>query len=108
MGVCASAFLVCGHRVARGKAAFMIDINNITFTYDGTHAVLDNVSAHIAPGEFVCILGGNGSGKSTLAKHVNALLLPDEGSVTVGGESTANEDEPVSHSLECGHGVSEP
>ena len=41
-------------------------------------------------GEFVCILGGNGSGKSTLAKHMNALLLPDQGTVTVDGMSTAD------------------
>ena len=53
--------------------------------------VLDGVDARIAPGEFVCILGGNGSGKSTLAKHINALLVPDEGSVTVLDHDTRDE-----------------
>ena len=40
----------------------------------------------------MCILGGNGSGKSTLAKHINALLIPDEGEVRVGEWNTADED----------------
>lgn len=69
----------------------MIDCSDVKFTYDGERLVLKGVSVRINPGEFVCILGGNGSGKSTLAKHMNALLLPDEGSVTVDGLDTTNE-----------------
>lgn len=67
----------------------MIKINNVHFSYDGEREVLRGVSLDIADGEFVCILGGNGSGKSTLAKHLNALLLPDEGVVSVDGMDTA-------------------
>jgi energy-coupling factor transport system ATP-binding protein len=70
----------------------MIDLSNVRFSYDGEAYALDGITAHISPGEFVCILGGNGSGKSTLAKHMNALLLPDEGTVTVDGMSTADQD----------------
>ncbi len=68
----------------------MIDIDNVRFTYDGVHFALDDVSAHVETGEFLCILGGNGSGKSTLAKHLNALLVPDEGRVMVDGMDTAD------------------
>ena len=57
----------------------MIEFKGTGFTYDGERFVLDGVDARIERGEFVCVLGGNGSGKSTLAKHVNALLVPDEG-----------------------------
>ena len=46
---------------------------------------IDDVSLDIEKGSFVAIVGMNGSGKSTLAKHMNAILLPDEGSVTVCG-----------------------
>ena len=69
----------------------MIEFKGTGFTYDGERFVLDGVDARIERGEFVCILGGNGSGKSTLAKHVNALLVPDEGSVTVLDRDTRDE-----------------
>ena len=45
---------------------------------------LDGVSLDVEKGQFICILGSNGSGKSTLARHLNALLVPDEGTVWIG------------------------
>ncbi|MBQ5951994.1 MAG: energy-coupling factor transporter ATPase [Lachnospiraceae bacterium] len=53
---------------------------------------LEAVSLDVKPGEFVAILGHNGSGKSTLAKHINALLLPSEGTVWIDGEDTRLEE----------------
>ena len=53
---------------------------------------LDDVSVDIHKGEFVCIIGTNGSGKSTLAKHFNVLLTPSEGTITVCGLDTSDED----------------
>ncbi len=70
----------------------MIESSNLGFTYDGEHFALRGINIHIAAGEFVCILGGNGSGKSTLAKHINALLVPDEGSMLVNGNNTHDAD----------------
>ena len=46
---------------------------------------IDDVSLSIEPGQFVCILGRNGSGKSTFARHLNALLVPDAGTLWVNG-----------------------
>ena len=54
------------------------------------HAVI-NVSIDVRPGKFIAILGHNGSGKSTFAKHLNALLLPTEGTVWVNGIDTKDE-----------------
>lgn len=68
----------------------MIDVEKVRFTYDGNSFALDGVTLHVAAGEFVCILGGNGSGKSTLARHMDALLVPDEGRVSVCGLDTAD------------------
>ena len=68
----------------------MIECEHISYSYDGVTRALDDVTLSIADGEFVCVLGGNGSGKSTLAKHLNALLVPDEGRVTVRGLDTAD------------------
>ena len=70
----------------------MIDCTDVIFTYDGTEHALDGVSLHVDAGEFVCVLGGNGSGKSTLAKHLNALLVPDEGTVRIDGHDTSDAD----------------
>lgn len=69
----------------------MIEFSNVRFSYDGDAFVLDGVDLRIEQGQFVCILGGNGSGKSTLAKHVDALLVPDEGSVHVLDRDTRDE-----------------
>lgn len=66
----------------------MIDFSQVGFTYDGERFVLKGIDLSIGRGEFVCILGGNGSGKSTLAQHIDALLRPDEGCVTVNGWNT--------------------
>ena len=56
-----------------------------------TEAV-DHVSLDVEQGQFIAILGHNGSGKSTLAKHINAILKPTEGEMTVDGMSTSEED----------------
>ena len=67
----------------------MIECAGLHYSYDGTHDALDGVSLTIADGEFVSVLGGNGSGKSTLARHLDALLVPGSGHVTVDGLDTA-------------------
>lgn len=59
----------------------------------GKVRALDDVNVHVKPGEFVAILGHNGSGKSTFAKHINALLYPTEGTVTVDGMDTTNDND---------------
>ena len=53
--------------------------------------VFSGLSLDIARGSFVAVLGRNGCGKSTLAKHMNAILLPEGGSVTAFGMDTKDE-----------------
>lgn len=53
---------------------------------------IDGVDITINKGEFVVILGHNGSGKSTFAKHINALLIPTSGKITVAGYNTSDEE----------------
>ena len=65
-----------------------VEFEGAAFSYDGQHFVFERLDLVIEQGSFTCILGGNGSGKSTLAKHVNALLLPDEGVVRTFGRDT--------------------
>ncbi len=63
----------------------MIECRGVSFSYDGAAPALDGINLNIEDGEFFCILGGNGSGKSTFAKHLNALLQPDAGTVSING-----------------------
>ncbi len=49
---------------------------------------VNDVSMTINQGEFVVVLGRNGSGKSTLARLMNALLIPNQGTVIIDGLST--------------------
>ena len=74
----------------------MIKIENMVHKYTiwkdentkSEKTVLDGISLDIPSGQFVAILGPNGSGKSTLAKHLNVLLLPNEGTVWIDGKDT--------------------
>lgn len=52
---------------------------------------IDGVDLDVKRGDFVAILGHNGSGKSTLAKHINAILVPNEGTLYVDGKDTSME-----------------
>lgn len=71
----------------------MINCNNVSFKYrvnDGEEEryAVNGVNFQVEKGEFLVVLGHNGSGKSTIAKHMNALLVPSEGTVIVGGLDT--------------------
>ena len=59
---------------------------------EGITRAVDNVTLDIKKGDFIAILGHNGSGKSTLAKHINAILMPTEGTVWVDGMDTTVDD----------------
>lgn len=61
-----------------------ISIQNLSYTYlDGTQA-LKGINLSIKANERVALIGANGSGKSTLQLHLNGLILPQEGEVTIG------------------------
>ncbi len=79
----------------------MIKAEHIKFDYirrdaeDNVIAVenaINDVSFQVKKGDFVAILGHNGSGKSTLAKHINALLIPEEGTIWVDNIDTGEEE----------------
>lgn len=66
-----------------------IVLDNVTYTYmTGTpyeRTAINNINLEIKPGEFVGIIGHTGSGKSTLVQHLNGLLKPTSGTVSVDG-----------------------
>ena len=72
----------------------IISFKQVHYTYPGDELEsLCGVDLEIEQGEFVAVLGHNGSGKSTLAKHMNAILVPDEGKVVIDGIDSSEEDD---------------
>ena len=73
-----------------------IQLKGVSYTYGaGTpyeKKALRNINLEIKEGEFVGIIGHTGSGKSTLVQHLNGLLLPTSGTVTVDGVNLAGKD----------------
>jgi NitT/TauT family transport system ATP-binding protein len=63
----------------------MLSLDAVGRTF-GTTCALENVSAEIAAGQFVCVVGASGSGKSTLLSIVAGLVAPTTGTVRLNGE----------------------
>ena len=68
----------------------MLKLNDIAKTFNpGTvneKRALDGVSLHLAPGDFVTVVGSNGAGKSTLFHAIAGVFVPDRGSIVLDGE----------------------
>ncbi len=62
-----------------------LEVRGLGKRFDRTW-VLRNVSFRIEAGTFALLIGANGSGKTVLVRHLNGLLLPDEGEVLLNGE----------------------
>ena len=80
----------------------MVQAKQLVFEYEkrdedgnviGSSRAIDQVDLDVKEGQFIAILGHNGSGKSTLAKHINAILVPTEGTVWVDGRDTKDPEE---------------
>lgn len=64
----------------------LLEVADLTFSYDGLSNALDGVSLSITEGEMVSILGSNGAGKSTLASLLMGVIQADSGTIMMGGE----------------------
>ena len=80
----------------------MVQTEKLVFEYEkrdeegnviGTSRAIDEVDIDVQEGQFIAILGHNGSGKSTLAKHINAILVPTQGTMWVNGRNTKDPEE---------------
>ena len=62
-----------------------IQVDHVSFTYDGTLPVLHDVSLNVAPGETVAIVGPSGGGKSTLCQLIPRFYDVSEGAIRIDG-----------------------
>ena len=63
----------------------MIRVSNITKYFDD-YKVLDEISLHVRKGTIYGLIGPNGAGKTTIINHINGVLKPVSGEITIGGE----------------------
>ncbi len=66
----------------------VIEVHSLSYTYPSGVEALRGVDVTVYKEEFVAVMGQNGSGKTTFVKHLNGLLKPTGGRVTVGGKDT--------------------
>ena len=61
----------------------IIDVKNISFSYDGIQNAIDDINFSVEQGEIISIIGPNGSGKSTILKCISGYIRPHQGEVIV-------------------------
>ena len=64
-----------------------IDVEDVSFTYDGALDVLHNVTLHVCPGETLAIVGPSGGGKSTLCQLIPRFYEVTSGSISIDGQN---------------------
>jgi cobalt/nickel transport system ATP-binding protein len=67
----------------------VLDVRGLAYAYPDAHQALYGVDLHVHRGERVALLGPNGAGKTTLVLHLNGILTPGRGSVSVCGLEVA-------------------
>jgi phospholipid/cholesterol/gamma-HCH transport system ATP-binding protein len=71
---------------ASGHAPDLITVDHVTFGYDPTRVVLNDVSLQFPRGKVTAILGGSGCGKTTLLRLIGGLVAPTQGQVLFDGQ----------------------
>ncbi|HET6180823.1 MAG TPA: ABC transporter ATP-binding protein [Candidatus Sulfotelmatobacter sp.] len=62
-----------------------VEFDDVSFSYDGTHEVLHDISFRSEPGTVTALVGSSGSGKSTTIGLISAFYVPSKGAVRVDG-----------------------
>jgi NHLM bacteriocin system ABC transporter ATP-binding protein len=73
-----------------GPMRGQIELRNVSFRYNDGPPVLENISLHVAPGDFVAIVGPSGSGKSTCLRLILGFEHPCSGSVHIDQHDVAS------------------
>jgi zinc transport system ATP-binding protein len=79
------------------KAEVLVDIHNVSFSYNSYNQVLKDVTFQIYKGDFVAIIGPNGGGKSTFLKLLLGLLPLQDGKITIEGKNPGEKPEIIGY-----------
>ncbi|MFS0553613.1 ABC transporter ATP-binding protein [Brevibacillus sp. 179-C9.3 HS] len=69
----------------------MIDLVNVTKSYNGTIKAVDQMNLTVPKGEIFGFLGPNGAGKTTTIKMITGITRPDQGEITINGKNIRSE-----------------
>ncbi|MBK9475963.1 MAG: ABC transporter ATP-binding protein [Tetrasphaera sp.] len=75
-------------------SAPVVDVRGVSYAYPGGQPALRGLDLHVHPGERVALLGPNGAGKTTLVLHLNGILTPASGSVSISGLTVSRQSLP--------------
>jgi len=67
------------------KKETFLSLENISFSFNKNHQILDNISLDIPRGQILGLLGPNGTGKSTLMNIISGLIKPNYGKIKIKG-----------------------
>ncbi len=81
----------------------VLEVQNVSFSYDGKRKILEDVNLHLEEGELVSILGTSGGGKTTLFSVIAGLNVPQTGRVLLKGEDITGQPGHVSYMLQKDH-----
>ena len=81
----------------------VLEIKNVSFSYDGKKRILEDVNLTLEQGEFVSILGASGGGKTTLFSVIAGLNRPQTGRVLLNGEDITGRPGRISYMLQKDH-----
>ena len=62
-----------------------VSVDNVTFSYDGLHNALENVSFNVKPGQMIAFVGPSGAGKSTIANLIPRFYDVTGGAIKIDG-----------------------
>ena len=78
----------------------MINISQITKSYNGKYKAVDNLNLEIKDGEIYGLLGPNGAGKTTTIKMITGIISPTSGNITINNID-------IVECVKCGHQMRE-
>lgn len=78
----------------------VLEVKNVTFSYDGVTEIIKNVNITLHAGELVCLLGVSGGGKTTLFNVIAGLNKPQQGQVLLNGEDVTGRTGKISYMLQ--------